>query len=164
MPLDIDRFAYLDSPLQRWDPRFKIFSLGFFILGVALIKTIPLSAAALALAVVLVWIAALPAHFIAGGVKWVMLFLFPFFIIMPLSYPGETTLRVLGLPFAWEGLRLAVLIVLKAVAIVLTAYAIFGTSRFDVSIQPGNEMGFRSIGEFNGGSPVCRLKTQVIAD
>ena len=134
MPLDIDRFAHLDSPLQRWDPRFKIFSLGFFVLGVALIKTIPLSAVALVLAMVLVWLAALPAHFIAGGVKWVMLFLLPFFIIMPLSYPGETTLRVLGLPFAWEGLRLAMLIVLKAVAIVLTAYAIFGTSRFDVSM------------------------------
>lgn len=134
MPLDIDRFAHLDSALQRWDPRFKIFSLGLFVLGVALIKTIPLSAVSLIVALVLVWSARLPPHFVASGVKWVLLFLLPFFIIMPLSYPGEAALRLVGLPFAWEGLRLAVLIVLKAMAIVLTAYAIFGSSRFDISM------------------------------
>jgi cobalt/nickel transport system permease protein len=134
MPLDIDRFAHLASPIQRWDPRFKTFSLGLFILGVALIKAIPLSAAALLVALLLVWMAGLPAHFVAGGVKWVLIFLLPFFLIMPLSYPGEPAFRIVGLPFAWEGLRLAMLIVLKAVAIVLTAYAIFGSSRFDVSM------------------------------
>jgi cobalt/nickel transport system permease protein len=134
MPLDIDRFAHLASPLQRWDPRFKTFSLGIFILGVALIKALPLGAAALVVALVLVWTAGLPAYFVAGGVKWVLLFLLPFFLVMPLSYPGEPAFRIVGLPFAWEGLRLAVLIVLKAVAIVLTAYAIFGSSRFDVSM------------------------------
>jgi cobalt/nickel transport system permease protein len=134
MPLDIDRFAHIGSPLQRWDPRFKIFSLGLFVLGVALIKTIPLSAIALVIALLLVWLAGLPAHFVAGGVKWAILFLLPFFIIMPLSYPGEDAIRLAGLPFAWEGLRLAVLIVIKAVAIVLTAYSIFGSCRFDVSM------------------------------
>ena len=134
MPLDIDRYAHLASPLQRWDPRFKTFSLGLFILAVALIKAIPLAGAALLLAMILVGVAGLPAHFVAGGVKWVLLFLVPFFLVMPLSYPGESASRLMGLPFAWEGLRLAVLIVLKAVAIVLTAYAVFGSSRFDVSM------------------------------
>jgi len=69
MPLDIDRFSHLVSPLQRWDPRFKIFSLGLFVLGVALIKAIPLSAIALVIALVLVWMAGLPPHFVAGGVN-----------------------------------------------------------------------------------------------
>ena len=134
MPLDIDRFAHLASPIQRWDPRFKTFSLGLFILGVALIKTIPLSVMALAAALMLVWMAGLPPHFVVGGVKWVLIFLLPFFIIMPLSFPGEPAFRLIGLPFVWEGMRLAVLIVFKAVAIVLTAYAIFGSSRFDISM------------------------------
>lgn len=134
MPLDIDRFANLSSPLQRWDARFKIFALGLFVLAVALVKTIPASAISLLAALILVWATRLPSHFVAGGVKWVLLFLLPFFIIMPLSYPGEAALHFFGLPFAWQGLRLAVLIVLKALAIVLTAYAIFGSSRFDVSM------------------------------
>ena len=41
---------------------------------------------------------------------------------------------LLGLPFSWEGMRLAVLIITKAVAIVLTSYAVFGSARFDISM------------------------------
>ncbi len=134
MALDIDRFAHLESALQRWDPRIKILSLGLFILAVALLKTLPLALAALITALFLLKLARMPVHFVAHGVQWVIIFLVPFFIIMPMTYPGEADIRMLGLPFAWEGFRLATLIVLKAIAIVLTAYAIFGTSRFDVAM------------------------------
>src|SRR3990172_8049041 len=130
MPLDIDRFAHVASPFQRWDPRVKIFSLGLFIIGVALIKTLPPAVIALVAALVFVRISGLPFHFISQGVVWVSVFLIPFFIIMPVSYPGEPAFRILGLPFAWEGLRLAALIIIKALAIVLTSYAIFAPSPF----------------------------------
>ena len=53
---------------------------------------------------------------------------------MPLSYPGEAAFHVAGIPFAWQGLRLSVDIMIKALAVVITAYAVFGTSRFDVSM------------------------------
>src|SRR3569832_2132625 len=125
MPLDIDRYSHLTSPLQRWDPRVKIASLAVFVLGLALIKSLPVAAVALLCALILVYLAGLPVHFVAQGVKWVSVFLIPFLLIMPLSYPGVATFHVLGLPFAWEGFRLA---------IVLVAYAMFGSSRFDISM------------------------------
>jgi cobalt/nickel transport system permease protein len=53
---------------------------------------------------------------------------------MPFSYPGEQAFTVLGLSFAWEGLRYATLIFTKALAIVLVSFAVFGSSRFDVSM------------------------------
>lgn len=134
MPLDIDRYAHLKSPLQRWDPRFKIASLGLFVLGIALVKTLPMALAALLSAVVIVFLASLPIGFVAQGVKWVAVFLIPFLLIMPLSYPGEPAFYVLGLPFAWEGFRLALAITVKALAIVMIAYAMFGSSRFDISM------------------------------
>lgn len=134
MPLDIDRYAHLDSSLQRWDPRIKIASLAVFVLGVALIKSLPVAGAALMFALILVYFAGLPAHFVAQGVQWVSVFLIPFLLIMPLSYPGEASFHVLGLPFAWEGFRLALAIMVKALAIVLVAYAAFGSSRFDISM------------------------------
>lgn len=134
MPLDIDRYAHLDSSLQRWDPRVKIASLAVFVLGVALIKSLPIAAAALMSAVILVYFASLPAKFVAQGVKWVSVFLIPFLLIMPLSYPGDVSFHVLGLPFAWEGFRLALVIMVKALAIVLVTYAMFGSSRFDISM------------------------------
>ena len=134
MPLDIDRHANLQSPLARWDPRIKIFSLTLFIFCVALLKTIPMSLVALACALIIMALSRLPIEFIAHGIKWVCLFLLPFLIVMPLSYPGDPAFHILGLPFAWEGLRLAVSMIIKAIAIVGTAYAMFGTSRFDVSM------------------------------
>jgi len=134
MPLDIDRFAHLDSAIQRWDPRVKIASLGVFVFCVAVLKTLPVAVLALLAAMVFLRITGLPLDFIVGGLKWVLLFLIPFFGIMPFSYPGPPAFEVLGLGFAWEGARLACLIVIKAVAIVMTAYAIFGSARFDVSM------------------------------
>lgn len=134
MPLDIDRYAHRDSAVQRWDPRIKLASLGVFVLGVALIKSLPMAVAALLSAIVLVSLASLPLVFVLQGVKWVSVFLIPFLLIMPLSYPGDAAFHVLGLPFAWEGFRLALAIMVKALAIVLVAYAMFGSSRFDISM------------------------------
>jgi len=134
MPLDIDRYAHVTSSLQRWDARVKIATLGLLVLSVALIKTLPMAASALMSAMILVYFANLPLAFVAQGIKWVTVFLIPFLIIMPLSYPGAATAHVLGMPFAWEGFRLALVIMLKAIAIVMIAYTMFGSSRFDVSM------------------------------
>ncbi len=134
MALDIDRHANTQSPLQRWDPRIKIFSLGLLIIFIALLKTIPMAATAILLAIIILIISALPRHFLLHGLSFVLVFLVPFFIIMPFTYPGEPAFRLLGLPFAWEGLRLASLIFLKALAIVMITFAIFGSSRFDISM------------------------------
>jgi cobalt/nickel transport system permease protein len=134
MPLDIDRYAHISSPLQRWDPRVKILFLGIFVISVAILKTLPMAIAALVIASVLLRMSNLPGHFIAHGMEGIMIFLLPFFLIMPFTYPGHDNLHFLGLPFAWEGLRFASLIFIKATAIVFTSFAIFGTSRFDVSM------------------------------
>lgn len=135
MALDIDRFAGLDSPLQRWDARFKVGALLLLIISIALLKTLPMALAGLVLAALILIAAALPLGFVSHGLGFVVVFLLPFFVIMPLTYPGEPAFRVLGLPFAWEGLRLATLIFTKAVSVVLVSFAIFGSSRFDVSMM-----------------------------
>ncbi len=134
MPLDIDRFAHVASPLQRWDPRVKLFTLGIFVFSVALIKTLPIALLAFCTAVFILRQSGLPYDFVASSIKWIIFFLLPFFIIMPLSYPGETAFELIGLPFAWEGLQIATLIFIKAVAIILTTFSMFGTARFDVSM------------------------------
>lgn len=67
MPLDIDRFAHVASPLQRWDPRLKLASLGVLVIGIALMKTVPMSVAALLSALVLIGLAGLPSSFVLQG-------------------------------------------------------------------------------------------------
>jgi len=134
MSFEIDRFSHIESSIKRWDPRIKIVSLSLFIFMTALLKTIPVALISLLVAVVIIIISRIPLHFVAKSIKWVIIFLLPFFIILPFSYPGEAAFRIVGLPFAWEGLRLSTLIFTKATAIVLTTDAIFGSSRFDISM------------------------------
>ena len=134
MSLDIDRHAHVESSIQRWDPRFKIASLLLLVLCLALVKSIPLILVGLILSISLLLISRIPLDFIFQGLKIIVVFLLPFFIILPLTYPGEAESYFLGIPFAMEGLRLAALIVVKAIAIVLTAYVIFGSRRFDISM------------------------------
>lgn len=134
MSLEIDRYAHLSTPLQRWDPRIKIASLAVLILSMAVIKTLPMALSALGLALLLIGISRLPWHFVSHGLTGVIVFLLPFFLILPLTYPGTSETQILGLSFAWEGLRLATLIFVKAISIVLISFAIFGSSRFDISM------------------------------
>jgi cobalt/nickel transport system permease protein len=132
--LDIDRYHGVASPIQRWDPRFKIASLLTLMFSIALVKSIALVLAGLMVAMGLLLLSRIPLDFVFQGLKWIVLFLMPFFAILPLTYPGETQFHLLGLPFAMEGLRLSALIVIKAVAIVLIAYTIFGSRRFDINM------------------------------
>ncbi len=134
MALDIDRYSSVASPIQRWDPRVKTVALGLLIISIALLKSLPMALAALAFAAVILAISALPMHFISHGLAFIIVFLLPFFLVMPLTYPGEAAFYVIGLPFAWEGLRIAALIFTKALAIVIVSFALFGSSRFDVSM------------------------------
>lgn len=134
MALDIDRYAHVDSVLSRWDPRLKVAALGGLIIAIALLKTIPMAVTGFVVAASLLAMSALPFHFVSHGLSFVLFFLVPFFLIMPFTYPGEAAFSVLGLGFAWEGLRLATLIFVKALSIVLLTFAIFGSSRFDVTM------------------------------
>jgi cobalt/nickel transport system permease protein len=134
MPLDIDRHAHVASPIQRWDPRLKILSLLVFVFGVAVLKTLPMALCALVISALVLRVASLPFHFVSHGMEAAALFLAPFFLIMPFSYPGDPAFTVLGLGFAWEGLRFATLIFVKAMAIILGSFSMFGTARFDVSM------------------------------
>lgn len=126
MALDIDRYAHIDSPVQRWDTRYKVASLLVAILCFALLDTLGAAVLAWVAATLLMRSARIPLPFLWHGLRWVVLFLLPFFVILPLTYPGPDL-------FAWEGFRLACLIVVKALAIMTTSMAIFTTSRFDVT-------------------------------
>lgn len=127
MALDIDRYAHVASPVQRWDTRYKVASLLIAILCFAVLDTLGAALLAWIAATLLMRSAQIPLPFLWQGLRWVVLFLLPFFVILPLSYPGPSV-------FAWEGFRLACLVVIKALAIVTASMAIFTTSRFDVTV------------------------------
>ena len=134
MAVGIDQFANTDTLLGRWDPRFKLLSLGLLIFCIALVQTIPIAMMAFVMAMVLLMIARVNLHTLHHALIGLSVFLLPFLLILPLTYPGEHSWHLFSLPFSWAGFRLAVLIVLKALAIVCCSYALFGSLRFDVAM------------------------------
>ncbi len=126
---DIDKFAHLPSPLQRWDPRVKIATLMVLIFTIALITKFPLLILSFCLALALIAISHIPWGFIFKRLLPVSLFLLPFFIIMPLRQVGE------GIHFSLAGLQLALFIYLKAITIVILLISMVGTTPFNDSMK-----------------------------
>lgn len=122
---EIDRFAHLNSPVHRLDPRGKILAFAAFLVAVALVRD--LAGAVLALGLAMVWLvwSRLPLSFVLRRLKAVLLFLTPFLILLPLTHPD-----------GWRvGLERGAVIYLKGLAMVLTVFPMFGTTPFHVSMK-----------------------------
>jgi len=134
MGLDIDRHSHVESAVQAWDPRFKIACLGSFALVAAVLQTLPLALTAFLISVLILLVSKIPMGFVYTAMKWLVILLLPFFLILPLTYPGEVSSEIWGIPFAIEGVRMSIMIVVKAMATMTIAFVIFGSARFDISM------------------------------
>ncbi len=132
---DIDKYAHLNSVIHSWDPRVKILSLVILIFTIAMVKQIPSAAISFAIAVTLVIISRIPLSFVTKRLLPVSVFLLPFFIILPLTVPGDGGVQVLAFSFNPVGLRLALIIYLKAVSIVILVVTMMGTTPFSDSMK-----------------------------
>ncbi len=132
---DIDKYAHLTSPIHRWDPRVKIAFLGICIFTIATLNKLPLIAASLLFCISLVLISRLPLSFVTKRLMPVTIFLFPFFIIIPLTMPGEAAVKVLAFSFNLDGLTIAARVYLKALSIVMLIITIMGTAPFADSLK-----------------------------
>lgn len=122
---EIDRFAHLDSPLHRLDPRVKIGAFTFFLVAVALVRGLLGAALALTLALVWLYLSRIPLSFTLGRLKAVVGFLAAFLVLLPLTHPG-----------GWQaGLERGGVIFIKGLAMVLTVIPMFGTTPFNVSMK-----------------------------
>jgi cobalt/nickel transport system permease protein len=115
------------SPLGTLDPRWKLAAfLGAAFTG-ALLQTLPAAAATLAGALVLARLARLPACWLLVRLGSVALVLAFFLAWLPFAHPGPR--HDLGwFAIAPDGLRLALLLVVKALTIVTLMVTLFATA------------------------------------
>ncbi len=132
---DIDKYAHITSPIHRWDPRVKIAFLGVLIITIATLNKLPLIAVAFACCIALVLISRLPVSFVTKRLLPATFLLLPFFIIIPLTMPGETAVKILAFSFNLEGLVIASKVYLKALSIVMLIITIMGTAPFTDSLK-----------------------------
>lgn len=127
---DIDEYAYLESPFHSFDPRAKFVSVLVLMFSVVLLSDIRILVAGLLLAFALVLISRIPLLFVLGRLKWVALFVLAVVVVLPFSASGMPLFSVGVLTFTREGLMQAVVISLKAFAVVLLVFPMLATMKF----------------------------------
>jgi cobalt/nickel transport system permease protein len=129
------------SPLSRLDPRWKLAALVLAALAVALLQTLLPAAIALAAAILLVLLARLPARWYLTRLATVALFLSPFVLFLPFllrdAGPGW---EVGPLWLSLHGLRVALLLTCKALAIVSLILVLLATAPLDATLKAAHSL------------------------
>ena len=137
---EIDKYADLHSMFHSWDPRVKIASLAILIISIAVLPNLPLAWVGLGIAIIFVFISKIPFVFVLKQLRWVMVFLLFFLIIMPLTTGGEEMVKIGFITISWKGLKLALLIALRAISITLLIFPMIGTTKFHRSLKALQEL------------------------
>lgn len=132
---EIDKYANLNSIFHSWDPRIKIVSFSFLIFSIALLPKLLPACLGFIIAVIFVFMSRIPFVFVLKHLRWVMLFVIFFLIVMPLTAGGEEIVKLGFITISWKGLKLALLISLRAISICLLIFPMIGTTRFHKSLK-----------------------------
>ena len=132
---EIDRYASLDSPMHRFDPRAKLIAFLFLIFSVVLIPDLKIAFIGLFFAVFMLILSRIPLAFVLSYMKWVALFVLSFFVILAFTFPGEEIATFYFLSITAEGLYTGSLITIRAFSAVILIFPMIGTMRFDTTIK-----------------------------
>ncbi|MFH1901544.1 MAG: cobalt ECF transporter T component CbiQ [Candidatus Omnitrophota bacterium] len=132
---EIDKYANLNSVFHSWDARAKIISFSFLIICLALLPNLSSSFLGFILAIILVILSKIPFVFVLRQLRWVILFILFFFVIMPLTVPGEEMARLNFVAISRQGLRLSSLIALRAISICMVVLVMIGTMKFHKTLK-----------------------------
>lgn len=132
---DIDRYAYMDSPVHGIEPRIKIISFGILLVSAVFAFNIPSALFFLALAALILFASRLPLGFILRRTGVIAVFVIPILVLMPLTVPGTTLCHAGPLVISEEGLYFALLVAIRSVAAVVLVITLLGTQRFDTTLK-----------------------------
>ena len=135
MHVDIDKFANLDSPIHRWDTRFKISSLLLCIFCISALNSICIAFTANILTFALAAYSQLPWKFLFQKIKYPFIFLLALFLFLPISSGGNALYDFKYFKIYFDGLYLSFLIFFKAIAIITLLMTMLGTSSFNDSVK-----------------------------
>ncbi len=132
---DIDRYAHLDSPIHKFDPRIKLISILVLIFSIVLLKDIKVLLICLLIAFSLVLVSKIPLRFLMKRLRWVLFFILALSIIMVLTLPGDSITSIYFFRISEQGLTMAFIISLKALSVMLLIFPMLATVRFDNFIK-----------------------------
>jgi len=89
----------------------------------------------LALAIILVFVSKIPFSFVLVHLRWVLFFVLALFVVISLTVPGNLLVRLSFLGISQEGVKLSLLISLRAISAALLIFPMIGTTRFDLTLK-----------------------------
>jgi cobalt/nickel transport system permease protein len=125
-----------DSPLRRLDPRWKLAALTLAALATAVLHTLPAALLALALAALLAALARLPPRWLLDRLGAAALLLALFALPLPFLLDGAGPAWQWGVVrFSPRGAAAALLICVKALAVVTLALVVLATAPLDATLK-----------------------------
>jgi len=145
MKFGLDQYAYLNSPIHRWQPQSKLIGLGTLTIAFAGIEHLILVPVMLAVTGIIYWLSNLPASFWQHRLRYPGFFLVGVVFFLPFL-SGETTIWQLGfLTLRQEGCLAMLLIASRFMAIMTTCLVLFGTCSFLTTIKAMRSLGLSPI-------------------
>jgi cobalt/nickel transport system permease protein len=145
MRLELDEYAYLDSPIHRWHPQCKLIGLSVLIGAIASVEDIRLIPVVVALTVGLYWLSKLPVTYWFTRVQYPGFFLLGIVGLLPFV-SGETVLWQSGiLTIRQEGCLAVLLISCRFLAIITLSLLLFGPAPFLTMVKAMRSLGLPSV-------------------
>ena len=141
MKLVIDRYAYLDSPIHRWQQNYKLVGLLGLIFAFAFIRSLILLPIIIIITGAIFLLSRIPFSYLLSRLKYPGWFILAVVFLLPFMV-GNTVLFQWGeLSLKLEGCETAAIIVVRFFCILTISLVLFGTAPFLSSVK-----GLRSLG------------------
>ena len=141
MKLILDRYAYLDSPLHRWQQSYKLVGLLSLIFAFAFIQNIWLLPIAIVITCILFSLSQIPVSFLIKRLRYPSWFILAVVILLPFISGSTPVLQLGWLTIKEEGFWQAVLISVRFFCILTLSIVLFGTAPFLSSIKAMRSLG-----------------------
>lgn len=145
MNFGIDEYLDLNSPLHRWDPRFKLIGLMALIFAFSFVQDMRMLPAMVLVTALIYAISKLPVSFMLTRLRYPAFFLIVVIVLLPFL-SGETVVASIGpLELRQEGLVAVLLIATRFLCILTIGLVIFGTASFLNTLKAMRALGLPAI-------------------
>ena len=141
MKLVLDRYAYLDSPLHRWQHEYKLVGLLSLIFAFAFVQNIWLLPIMVLITCILFTLSRIPSSFLLKRLRYPSWFILGVMIFLPFISGSEVILQLGYLTIKEEGCWQALLISVRFFCILTVSLVLFGTAPFLSSIKAMRSLG-----------------------
>lgn len=141
MRLGFDEYIHLNSPLHRWDPRFKLIGLFSLMFAFAFVREPRLLLAMITTTAVTFIVSRLPFTYLISRLRYPSLFLLALIIALPFISGGITIASAGPLDISQEGVTSSIMIASRFFCILTLGLVLFSTAPFLNTIKAMRALG-----------------------